>query len=193
MAKGSSLKPIHTLGIVSLLILVGAIFFSTMIVQQETRTESEAAGASQRANLFAAPSEVGVGEEAYALWVNKNVSEGDWVGLYVQGAANTTPLEKKLLSECESGSRKAKQKIGVCTFTLPIITGVYEFRMFNVKDSKKEKPMITPKNAKRPTGTDANPLPKERHIGTSGPITVTNAITAEPSVSPTLPTDVLPE
>jgi hypothetical protein len=184
MAKRSS-SGLQKLGLAILVILVAAVFLTAVIVQKQTRTESEASLSFRRANLFAIPGEVVAGDEIYAIWVNNNMREEDWVGLYLKGADNSAPLEKKLLKDCESVSRRSRQKVGMCSFTVPSSGSMFEFRMFsvlNIEDRIKTTPRVTPRVTKAPRS-----LIRERHVGTSNPITVTTVTPSEvPTVTPSI-------
>ena len=82
-------------------------------------------------NLTASPSVVGPGGTVTVSWNNLSASAvHDWIGRYLGGSADPDYGDWKFSSSCAQNLGSSAQSSGSCLFTMPLISGTYEFRLF---------------------------------------------------------------
>jgi hypothetical protein len=82
-------------------------------------------------NLTASPSVVGPGGTVTVSWNNLSASAvNDWIGRYVVGGADPDYGDWKFSSSCAQDLGSSAKSSGSCVFTMPLISGTYEFRLF---------------------------------------------------------------
>jgi hypothetical protein len=100
----------------------------------ETYTRLAASGmvtVSGGGSLTASPSAVAPGGTVTVSWNNLSASAvNDWIGRYVVGSADPDYGDWKFSSSCAQNLGSSAQSSGSCLFTMPLISGTYEFRLF---------------------------------------------------------------
>ena len=88
--------------------------------------------ASQPASLTASPSSVSGGGSVTVAWSGvANPTDGDWIGLYHPGDANTAYLDWFYADSCTQSNHSSALASGTCTYTMPATAGTYELRLFS--------------------------------------------------------------
>ena len=106
----------------------GSYEFRTYLNNGYTRaatsnTVSVASGGNNGINISASPVNVGPGANVTVTWNSSTTrAANDWIGLYLQGAPDTSFISFQYLGATGAGGTK--------TFTMPARNGVYEFRYF---------------------------------------------------------------
>jgi hypothetical protein len=60
-----------------------------------------------------------------------NPTDGDWIGLYHPGDANTAPLDWFYADSCTQSHTSSALASGTCTYTMPATAGTYELRLLS--------------------------------------------------------------
>src|SRR5262249_43500438 len=82
-------------------------------------------------SVTGAPANVATGGTSTASWQGvQSPTTTDWVGLYRQGAADTSITNWKFTSSCTTTAGSTAKALGSCSFTMPGPAGTYEYRLF---------------------------------------------------------------
>jgi subtilase family serine protease len=94
--------------------------------------EAQATPAVGSASLTASPSSVSGGGSVTVAWSGvANPTDGDWIGLYHPGDANTAYLDWFYADSCTQSNHSSALASGTCTYTMPATAGTYELRLFS--------------------------------------------------------------
>ncbi len=104
----------------------------TVLVSQNQQTESSHANYTRSlAAVHATPENVFTNNKDYAIWFMSSPTSSDWIGLYAEGASDSGYLNKVLTSDCQNSKGPGNIHFGTCTFVMPNVAGIYEYRLFS--------------------------------------------------------------
>ena len=82
-------------------------------------------------SLTASPSAVAPGGTVTVSWNNvSGAAVKDWIGRYAGGSGDVDYGDWKFTSSCTQSPGGSAKSSGSCTFTMPLSSGTYEFRLF---------------------------------------------------------------